>query len=94
MDPDTLKNSWALVAKSGDEVPLFFYSHLFLSHPELREMFPVSMAAQRDKLVAALGAVVSNADQLDQVTPVLAQLGRDHRGWQPSGRRRTGWWRR
>ncbi|WP_328992459.1 FAD-binding oxidoreductase [Kribbella sp. NBC_01245] len=79
MDPDTLKNSWALVAKSGDEVPLFFYSHLFLSHPELREMFPVSMAAQRDKLVAALGAVVSNADQLDQVTPVLAQLGRDHR---------------
>lgn len=79
MDPDTLKNSWALVAKSGDEVPLFFYSHLFLSHPELREMFPVSMAAQRDKLVAALGAVVSNSDQLDQVTPVLAQLGRDHR---------------
>lgn len=31
----------------GDEVPLFFYSHLFLSHPEVRQMFPVSMAAQR-----------------------------------------------
>ncbi|GAA1575243.1 FAD-binding oxidoreductase [Kribbella sancticallisti] len=79
MDPAALKNSWALVAKSGDEVPLFFYSHLFLSHPEVREMFPVSMAAQRDKLVGALGAVVSNAAQLDEVVPFLQQLGRDHR---------------
>jgi NAD(P)H-flavin reductase/hemoglobin-like flavoprotein len=79
MDPDALKNSWALVAKAGDEVPLFFYSHLFLSHPEVREMFPVSMAAQRDKLVGALGAVVSNAAQLDEVVPFLQQLGRDHR---------------
>ncbi|MET9316521.1 globin domain-containing protein [Kribbella sp. NPDC003505] len=79
MDPDALKSSWALVAKAGDEVPLFFYSHLFLSHPEVREMFPVAMAAQRDKLVGALGAVVSNATQLDQVVPFLQQLGRDHR---------------
>lgn len=79
MDPAALKNSWALVAKSGDEVPLFFYSHLFLSHPEVREMFPVSMAAQRDKLVGALGAVVSNAAELDEVVPFLQQLGRDHR---------------
>ncbi|MFG1628852.1 globin domain-containing protein [Kribbella sp. NPDC049227] len=79
MDPAALKNSWALVAKSGDEVPLFFYSHLFLSHPEVREMFPVSMAAQRDKLVGALGAVVSNAAQIDEVVPFLQQLGRDHR---------------
>ena len=79
MDPAALKSSWALVAKSGDEVPLFFYSHLFLSHPEVREMFPVSMAAQRDKLVGALGAVVSNATQLDEVVPFLQQLGRDHR---------------
>jgi NAD(P)H-flavin reductase/hemoglobin-like flavoprotein len=79
MDPAALKNSWALVAKAGDEVPLFFYSHLFLSHPEVREMFPVSMAAQRDKLVGALGAVVSNVTQLDEVVPFLQQLGRDHR---------------
>ncbi|HEY7050150.1 MAG TPA: FAD-binding oxidoreductase [Jatrophihabitantaceae bacterium] len=79
MDSAALQDSWKQVAKSGDEVPLFFYSHLFLSHPEVREMFPVSMAAQRDKLVGALGAVVSNAHQIDDVLPVLQQLGRDHR---------------
>ncbi|HEY3087288.1 MAG TPA: FAD-binding oxidoreductase [Jatrophihabitantaceae bacterium] len=37
------------------------------------------MAAQRDKLVSALGTVVSNVDNLDAVVPVLQQLGRDHR---------------
>ncbi|REF36989.1 globin domain-containing protein [Thermasporomyces composti] len=79
MDTEALKNSWELVIKNGDEVPLFFYSHLFLSNPELREMFPVSMAAQRDKLVSALGHIVSYVDHLDEVTAFVEQLGRDHR---------------
>ncbi|MBO0829493.1 MAG: flavohemoprotein [Streptosporangiales bacterium] len=79
MDTRALQDSWAVVAKSGDEVPHFFYAHLFLNHPELREMFPVSMAAQRDKLVSALGRVVSNVDKLGEVTPFIEQLGRDHR---------------
>ena len=42
-------------------------------------MFPIQMSGQRDKLVAALGAVVSNVDELDSVVPLLEQLGRDHR---------------
>lgn len=79
MDTAALKSSWEMVAKSGDEVPLFFYSHLFLSHPELRSMFPISMAAQRDKLVGALGRIVSNVDELPEVTQFIQQLGRDHR---------------
>jgi NAD(P)H-flavin reductase len=79
MDTAALKSSWEQVAKHGDEVPLFFYSHLFLSHPELRTMFPISMAAQRDKLVGALGRIVSNVDELPDVVPFIQQLGRDHR---------------
>ena len=79
MDTAALKDSWELVAKSGDEVPLYFYSHLFLSRPELRSMFPISMANQRDKLVGALGRIVSNVDQLEEVTGFIQQLGRDHR---------------
>lgn len=79
MDTKALQDSWASVAKFGDEVPHFFYAHLFLTHPELREMFPVSMAAQRDKLVKALGQVVSNVERLPEVTPFIEQLGRDHR---------------
>lgn len=79
MNTAALKQTWALAETLGDEVPLYFYSHLFLSHPELRSMFPVSMATQRDRLVGALGRIVSSVDQLDEVTAFIQQLGRDHR---------------
>jgi NAD(P)H-flavin reductase/hemoglobin-like flavoprotein len=79
IDPHLLRSSWARVTQYGEQVPLYFYSHLFLSHPEVRAMFPPSMATQRDRLVAALGAVVSGVDDLGSVVPVLQGLGRDHR---------------
>lgn len=79
MDTAALKQTWAAAQSLGDEVPLYFYSHLFLTHPELRSMFPVSMATQRDRLVGALGRIVSNVDELDEVSEFIQQLGRDHR---------------
>ncbi|GAA3839884.1 FAD-binding oxidoreductase [Sphaerisporangium flaviroseum] len=79
MDTQALKESWRAVALSGDQVPLFFYSALFLMHPETRDLFPVSMAGQRDRLVRALGHAVSSVDRLDELVPFLQQLGRDHR---------------
>ncbi|GAB2689000.1 globin domain-containing protein [Thalassiella azotivora] len=79
MDPAALKASWKVVAEYGGEVPLFFYSHLFLSHPEVRPLFPVSMTTQRDRLVGALGRIVGDVDRLEEVTPFIQQLGRDHR---------------
>ncbi len=79
MDVTRLKNSWQAVTAYGDEVPLFFYSSLFLAHPELRSLFPASMAAQRDRLVNALGTIVSQVDQVEELMPFLRQLGQDHR---------------
>jgi NAD(P)H-flavin reductase/hemoglobin-like flavoprotein len=79
LDPDRLRASWADVARYGDQVPLFFYSSLFLAHPSVRDMFPLAMAGQRDKLVAALAQVITHVDDLASVVPVLQQLGRDHR---------------
>jgi NAD(P)H-flavin reductase len=79
LDAAGLEKSWDLVSQYGDQVPLFFYSTLFLGHPYTRAMFPVSMAAQRDRLVGALGRVVSQVDDLDAVRPMLQRLGRDHR---------------
>ncbi|MGY1856978.1 globin domain-containing protein [Modestobacter sp. SYSU DS0290] len=79
MDIPAMRASFAKAAAHGDEVPLWFYSHLFLTHPETREMFPVSMAHQRDRLFAALGEVVARVDDLDSLVPILQQLGRDHR---------------
>src|SRR4051794_30360239 len=74
-----MRASFSKAAAHGDQVPLWFYSHLFLAHPETRDMFPVSMAHQRDRLFAALGEVMARVDDLDALVPILQQLGRDHR---------------
>ena len=79
MDSSALKRTWSMAASLGDDVPLYFYSHLFATHPEVREMFPVAMGAQRDKLFAALGHIISHADRLNEVDGFIGQLGRDHR---------------
>ncbi len=79
MDIARLKRSFARIAMYGDEVPLHFYSDLFLKHPETRTMFPVSMQAQRAHLVDALVNIVSAVDNLDSLTAFLKDLGRGHR---------------
>ena len=79
MDVTRLKASWEAAAEHGVQLPLFFYSTLFLDNPQVRELFPPAMAGQRDKLLAALGSLVSNIDQLDTAIPLMRQLGRDHR---------------
>ena len=79
MDIPAMRANFAKAAATGDEAPLYFYSHLFLSHPETRQLFPVSMAHQRDRLFAALGDVVARVDDLEALVPILQQLGRDHR---------------
>jgi NAD(P)H-flavin reductase/hemoglobin-like flavoprotein len=79
VDIAAMRANFAKAAAAGDEAPLYFYSHLFLSHPETRQLFPVSMAHQRDRLFAALGDVVARVDDLDALVPILQELGRDHR---------------
>ena len=79
VDTQRLKDNFAHVGSFGDEVPLFFYSHLFLHHPETRAMFPVSMMRQRDRLLTALGRIVTDVDNVEELVPFLQQLGRDHR---------------
>ena len=79
MDVARLRDNLAQVTMHGDELPLFFYSDLFLRHPELRDMFPISMAAQRSHLVDALVKIVSQVGKADELTTFLEGLGRDHR---------------
>ncbi|GAA1646219.1 globin domain-containing protein [Catellatospora bangladeshensis] len=79
MDAHRLQRSFAVVQSHGDRAAQHFYAFLFVAYPELRDLFPVSMAGQREKLLQALGHVVSHADRLDQAMPYLEGLGRDHR---------------
>jgi NAD(P)H-flavin reductase/hemoglobin-like flavoprotein len=79
IDTTALKDNFAQVASNGDEVTMFFYSYLFLRHPETRDMFAPGMTKQRDRLFGALGHIVSRVDRVNELVPYLQDLGRDHR---------------
>lgn len=79
LDVGRLRESFAQIAMHGDELPLFFYSDLFIKHPEVRDLFPVSMAVQRGHFVDALVKIVSRVDRVNELTEFLQGLGRDHR---------------
>jgi hemoglobin-like flavoprotein len=79
MDTQRLKDSFARVAMHGAAVPLFFFSDLFLRHPECRDLFPVSMAVMRDRFLHSLATIVSQVDNLGGLREYLRALGRDHR---------------
>src|SRR4051812_50140886 len=42
-------------------------------------MFPIGMSHQRDRLLSALGRIVSQVDNLADLVPFVRQLGADHR---------------
>ncbi|HEY3559798.1 MAG TPA: globin domain-containing protein [Kribbella sp.] len=79
MDAHALQDSWDRVTRHGEQVALYFYSHIFVSYPEVRAMFPLNMSHQRDKFVGALGRIVSHAGQIENDAAFLQHLGRDHR---------------
>ncbi|NLE81716.1 MAG: oxidoreductase [Rhodococcus sp.] len=79
MKTAALQASWGKVVEVGEPAIQYFYSHLFLSHPEVRDMFPVSMTAQRDRFFAALGHIITNVESLPTDRAYLEQLGREHR---------------
>lgn len=79
LNPSVLQANFAAVARHGDEVAKYFYSVLFARHPETRELFPISMGAQRDRLLGALLRIVADVDRVSDLAAYLADLGRDHR---------------
>jgi len=81
MSPDALvmRDSWALVEPRADRVAEYFYARLFVENPELRDLFPVAMNAQRVRLLRALVRVMQDIDRPHELRPFLSQLGADHR---------------
>lgn len=74
-----LRKSWAEMERLGDHAAAYFYATLFTLDPGLRELFPAAMGAQRGRLLAALGHIVSHVDDGPTLTAFVQQLGRDHR---------------
>jgi NAD(P)H-flavin reductase/hemoglobin-like flavoprotein len=78
-DQATLEASLEVVAPVAPQLVAFFYETLFADNPRLRALFPDQMDDQRERLLAALLAVVHDADRPAELVERLEQLGRDHR---------------
>src|SRR3954451_3345357 len=74
-----LKESWTLVEEHQDKVAGYFYARLFLTSPQLRDLFPVHMDVQRSRLLGAIVKAVQTVDDPELFDEYLRSLGRDHR---------------
>jgi NAD(P)H-flavin reductase len=75
----SIRETFAIVAAAGEEPASYFYARLFVGHPQLRDMFPPAMDAQRDRLLRALVRIVEGLTSPEDLVRYLSQLGHDHR---------------
>lgn len=78
-DAVLIRRTMAEVGPVADKTTSYFYALLFIRHPELRELFPPAMDAQRDRLLKALLTAAEHIDNAGVLTEYLANLGRGHR---------------
>jgi NAD(P)H-flavin reductase/hemoglobin-like flavoprotein len=74
-----LKESWTLVEEQQDKLASYFYARMFLSNPQLRDLFPIQMDVQRARLLGAIVTAVQTVDDPERFDEYLRSLGRDHR---------------
>jgi len=55
-----------------------FYTRLFELHPSLQRLFRTERREQGRKLMSMLAVAVNGLSRLDQILPVIEELGRRH----------------
>lgn len=72
------KDSWSKVEPIADDAAALFYSNLFEADPSLKALFKGDMAEQGKKLMEMITAAVRMLDKLDQLVPIVQNLGIRH----------------
>src|SRR4029078_1559600 len=73
-----VRDSFVDIATIADDAAILFYQRLFELDPSLRALFGGDRAEQRKKLMQMLTAAVKGLDRLEQLVPVVQDLGRRH----------------
>jgi NAD(P)H-flavin reductase/hemoglobin-like flavoprotein len=74
-----VKETFACLTANAPLAMEHFYSHLFISNPETRAMFPMEMSQMRERLFTSLSQLVQSLDSAAESAAYLAELGRGHR---------------
>jgi hemoglobin-like flavoprotein len=75
-----VQSTFAAIVPIADDAAMLFYQRLFEIAPELRPMFRGDMTEQRKKLMQMFTAAVKGL-RLEQLVPVVEDLGRRHAGY-------------
>ena len=78
---ELVQSSFAMVVPIAEDAAELFYNRLFEIAPEVRPLFKGDMKEQGAKLMAILARAVSALDKLDDLVPVVQELGRRHHGY-------------
>src|SRR3954468_4886081 len=76
-----VQTTFQTIVPIAADAAVLFYQRLFEIAPELRPMFRSDMTEQRKKLMQMLTAAVKGLDRLEQLVPVVQDLGRRHVGY-------------
>jgi hemoglobin-like flavoprotein len=76
-----VQRSFADVLPIADTAAALFYERLFTLDPTLRSLFHSDMHQQGRKLMAMLKIAVAGLSRLEELVPVVQQLGVRHRGY-------------
>jgi hemoglobin-like flavoprotein len=73
-----IRQTFSTVAPIANQAAALFYAKLFELDPSLRVLFRGDMKKQGQKLMQALAFAVKGLDQMEQLVPVLQEMGRRH----------------
>lgn len=74
-----ITSTWRAVQFGLDvKATQMFYDRLFVQFPSVRSMFPDDMNAQYQKLYAAVSLTVKGLDNVEELIPILKDLGIRH----------------
>ena len=76
-----VKDSWAKVVPIADKAAELFYGRLFEVEPSVKPLFKGDMKEQGAKLMKTITIAVNSLDRLDQLVPIVQDLGKRHVGY-------------
>ncbi|MEU9132335.1 hypothetical protein AB0D08_30205 [Kitasatospora sp. NPDC048540] len=77
IDPNAIRNGFALVEPHGAEVAAYFYRHLFEHSPALRPLVAVDLDERQVRRWAALGGMVTRSEDTEAPAGLVGELVRE-----------------
>ena len=79
---ELVQSTWGHVAPIADQAATLFYGKLFELDPEIKPLFAqTDLPEQKRKLMQTIGVAVKNLHRLEDIVPVVRNLGKRHIGY-------------